>query len=469
MTNNTATSHYQQTEYEKTAKNQKNVDNLLISEKIETAVGKHPFQAWFGNTIFEQLNNDTISVISPNSFVSHFVEDKYSTVIRNTIYEITGKEWNLSFCVTAMPEDIKIIRSISHEITKVNTIRQTPSDAQLIPAFTFDNFIVGSNNQFACTSAQAVAEAPGRTNFNPLFIYGKTGLGKTHLLQAIGNFALKEETAERVLYTTGNQFLMEYMTYLKETRKSQDFMKRYRNIDILLIDDIQFLSGNKIETQKQFFFIFEALTAQRKQIVITSDRHPDEIKDMKQSLLNRFSGGLLVDIQPPNFETKIAILKRKSSQNGVDLPPDVLETIANFPTHNVRELDGLLIKVIAYSNFTGHTITADLIRQVLGDAVNNLKGSVSIDTILTETAREFDISKNKLCALSRAREVAIPRQICMYLAKIHTQNSLATIGVTFNRNHSTVLHSIKKCEEMAVNGDPLCEKIRNIEKRLGKG
>ncbi len=456
------------------------VDNLLISDisatipkifgaALERAIGTQAYQAWFSNSSYEVVGEKTFVIVSPNSFVSHFVEDKYPVVIRNLLYEIHKSEWQTEFKVSTVAHDIKIVKTVSREVAKANITRQTPNDAQLISSFSFENFIVGDNSQFAFTSAHAVAEAPGKTNFNPLFIYGKTGLGKTHLLQAIGNFALKEETAERVLYTTGNQFLANYMEYLKAAKKSQDFMNRYRNTDILLIDDIQFLSGNKIETQKQFFFIFEALTAQKKQIVITSDRHPDEIKDMKQSLINRFTGGLLVDIQPPNFETRIAILKRKASQNGVEIPPLVLETIANYPTHNVRELDGLLIKVIAYSNFTGSVITSDLIKQILGDAVNNIKGNaITIDDIVTETAREFGISKNKLCALSRAREVAIPRQICMYLAKLHTENSLATIGISFNRNHSTVLHSIKKCEEFTSTNNPICLKIKNIEKRITK-
>ena len=454
------------------------VDNLFIKNgeenqensfaiKLEEKLGSQTYQTWFSSAKYHCAENEPVlTVSSPNSFISDFIAQNFSEVITNLLYELTRKNFRACFTVSDKTEDHKIVEKIAIEIQAAAKTRQAPSDARLFPSFTFENFVIGSNNEFAYTAALAVSEAPGRTNFNPLFIYGKTGLGKTHLLQAIGHFALAEETAERVLYVTSNQFFDDYIHYVYEIKKSHEFYNRYKNIDVLLIDDIHFLS-RKNETQNQFYRIFEALTAEKKQIVITSDRHPNEIKDMKTRLLNRFSGGLLVDIQPPGYETRIAILKKKAEQNGIHLPVDVLETIANCPTQNVRELDGLLIKVIAYSNFTGNDITVDLIRQVLGDAVNTMRAPVTIDLILTEVAREFAVSKNKLCALSRAREVAIPRQICMYLCKTYTQNSLATIGVTFNRNHSTVIHSIKKCEEILESDPGLSQKIKNVEKRLG--
>lgn len=455
------------------------VDKLFISDSkndtekqftnlLEQKLGPHTFQTWFSSAQFSfSDDNNLLCVTSLNSFISDFVEQNYASTILNTAYELTHNNYEAKFSISGQAQDTKIVSEITKAIQTVQRSRQTPQSARLVPTFTFENFVTGSNSEFAYTSALAVAEAPGRTNFNPLFIYGKTGLGKTHLLQAIGHFALSEETADKILYVTSNQFFDDYVHYVHEIKKSQEFYSRYKNIDILLIDDIQFLS-NKWETQNQFYRIFEALTAEKKQIIITSDRHPNEIKDMKTRLLNRFSGGLLVDIQPPGYETRMAILKKKAEQNGIHLPGDVLETIANCPTQNVRELDGLLIKVIAYSNFTGHDITVDLIRQVLGDAVNMMRAPITLDHILSETAKEFDISKNKLCALSRAREVAIPRQICMYLCKVYTQNSLATIGVAFNRNHSTVIHAIKKCEEILESDPELTQRIKNIERNLGK-
>jgi chromosomal replication initiator protein len=399
----------------------------------------------------------------PYTFISDFIEQHYLEVIKNCIYETTRKNFNVKFIVTSSDEDKKIVEQIKSDIRPARKTK--PSGMQLNAAFTFENFVIGESNEFAYTSALAVAEAPGRTNFNPLVIYGRTGLGKTHLLQAIAHFSMSEETADRVLYVTSNQFFDDYVHYVHTIKKSQEFYRRYENIDILLIDDIHFLS-RKWETQNQFYRIFEALTAHQKQIVLTSDRHPNEIKDMEKRLLNRFSGGLPVDIQPPGFETKIAILNKKAEQAGISLPPDVLETIANCPTDNVRELDGLLIKIIAYSNFTGKEITVDLIRQVLGDTVNTKSRAVTIDMILTEVAKEFSISKNKLCALSRAREVAIPRQICMYLCRKYTQSSLATIGVTFNRNHATVIHAIKKVEELIEDNSDIAVHIKNIERKL---
>lgn len=454
----------------------KSVDNVLITtpadfswevflEKIKEKIGAPRFQTWFQETQLEKIEENAVSLSFPNSFISDFIEQNFKEIISGCLYEITRKNLEARFVIRENNGDTGIIEKISTGIREIKKAK--PPLSLLNPAFTFENFVIGASNEFAYTSALAVAEAPGRTTFNPLVIYGRTGLGKTHLLQAIAHFATKEETAANVLYVTSNQFYDDYVHYVHIIKKSQEFYRRYRSIDILLIDDIHFLS-RKWETQNQFFQIFETLTAQRKQIVITSDRHPDEIKDMKTRLLNRFSGGLLVDIQPPGYETKLAILNRKAEQSGVLLPPDVIGLIANCPTQNVRELDGLLIKIIAYHNFTGQPITVDLIRQVLGDAISSMRAAVTPDDILNEVAREFDISKNKLCALSRAREVAVPRQICMYLCKKLTKNALATIGVTFNRNHSTVIHSIRRCEELLETDNEYSQKIRNIEKKLNR-
>ncbi|MFH0920835.1 MAG: chromosomal replication initiator protein DnaA [Fibrobacterota bacterium] len=442
---------------------------IRLSEKIEQKIGTERYRTWLSSASYIPSENENeIIVAAPNTFISGFIEKNFASVIRDSIYELTHKNMELRFVIASRAEDSKIVEKISSDMQAMEKKKPAENAPKLVPSFTFENFVIGSNNEFAYTSALAVAEAPGRTNFNPLFIYGKTGLGKTHLLQAIGHFALAEETAVRVLYITSHQFLTEYMNFIHgDKKKSQEFTSRYKNIDILLIDDIHFLAGKK-ETQNQFYLIFEALASEKKQIVITSDRPPSEIKDMAQNLLNRFSGGLLVDIQPPGYETKMAILQKKAEQNGLDLPPDVLEIIAGCPTQNVRELDGLLIKVIAYSNFTGHDITPELLRQVLGEAVSTMQAPVTMDTILTEVAREFGISKNKLCALSRCREVAVPRQICMYLCKGYTKNSLATIGVTFNRNHSTVIHSLRRCDEILQTDSDVSRKIRLIEKKLGK-
>jgi len=311
---------------------EKPVDNLLITNsqgdisvslatKIEEKIGATAFRTWLASVSFIPAETENeIRVTAPNTFVADFIEKNLSSVIRDSIYEVAHKNVELRFAVSSKTVDNKIVEKITSEIksTQVKKIQENAS--KLVAAFTFDNFVIGSNNEFAYTSALAVAEAPGRTNFNPLFIYGKTGLGKTHLLQAIGRFALDEETADNVLYITSYQFLNEYMTFIYGSKKSQEFIGRYKNVDILLIDDIHFLSGKK-ETQNQFYLIFEALAAEKKQIVITSDRPPVEIKDMAQNLLNRFSGGLLVDIQPPGYETKMAILKKKAEQNGLDLSP----------------------------------------------------------------------------------------------------------------------------------------------------
>ncbi len=293
----------------------------------------------------------------------------------------------------------------------------------------------------------AVAESPRQNNFNPLVIYGGTGMGKTHLLQAIVHFCVENETARKIVYRTSEEFTREYIEFVQKSRDSRTFYRVYKDADVLIIDDIQFLAG-KQSTQDEFFNIFSILQSMNKQIVITSDRPPAEIKGLHSRLLSRFDTGLLADLTPPNLETRLAILHKKNEEDGCSfINDDVLSYVANQVTSNVRELEGTLIKLSAYAGFTHMPITVDIAKQIFGDTLRNVNRPVTIKRIIERVAGEYSLSVSLLTSQTRKKNVAEPRQIAMYLARQLTDNSLHTIGLAFGRDYSTVIHSIKKVEQ----------------------
>ncbi|HON11377.1 MAG TPA: chromosomal replication initiator protein DnaA, partial [Chitinispirillaceae bacterium] len=329
-----------------------------------------------------------------------------------------------------------------------------------------DKFVVGDSNRMAAAAALAVAAAPGKTSFNPLVIYGGTGLGKTHLLQAIGSFAQAEITAENVTYLTSEEFTNQYINYVINKKDSTSFYRKFAKVDLLLIDDIQFFSG-KPGTQKEFFRIFNKLLLENKQIVLSSDRQPDKIPDMMDHIINRFMGGLITDIQPPNLETRMAILRKKAEIDGLCLPDEVVQFIAGHITSNIRELEGTLIKLIASSSFTGRDITLDVARELCGDAISRKGEKVSVKFIQQKTAEVFGISPNQLSAHTRKRDVSLPRSVAMYLCKKWTKQSLRSIGLDFGgRDYSTVIHSFKKIEADLNENQELRQKVEMIEEQI---
>ena len=318
----------------------------------------------------------------------------------------------------------------------------------------------------AHAAAFAVAEAPGKTTFNPLVIYGGTGLGKTHLIQAIGHFAQTEGTAECVVYMTSEEFTSQYISYIIEKKDSTSFYKKFKDVDLLLIDDIQFLGG-KPGTQKEFYRIFNRILLEKKQIILTSDRPPDKINDMMEHIINRFMGGLITDIQPPNLETRMAILRQKAETDGLMLPPEVVQYIAGQSTSNVRELEGMLIKLIASSSFTGKDITLDVAKEMYGDMISRKDQRLTIQFIQQKVAESFNTSPNQLTAHTRKRDVSHPRSIAMYLCKKWTKQSLRTIGLDFGgRDYSTVIHSFKKIEAEMLVDESLRKKIEALEELI---
>jgi chromosomal replication initiator protein len=332
---------------------------------------------------------------------------------------------------------------------------------QLNKRFTLDSFVVGPNSQFAYSAAAAVAQAPGKTKFNPLHIYGGVGLGKTHLLQAIGNFVLSKGDTSTVLYSTSEEFYLSFIDAIKGNNIKM-FSSRFKNTDLLLIDDIQFFSG-KESSQEEFFHIFNDLHKNGKQIVLTSDVPPQEILGLQDRLISRFHWGLSVDIQPPNLETRVAILKKKAEEDNLNIPENILYFIAEKVTSNIREIEGIIIKLLAYASITKSDISIDLVQSVLKETNKSIKQKISFDEIIEKIGEYYKIPVDKIREKDRRKEIVHCRQVGMYIAKTITNHSLKTIGLNFGgRDHSTVIHAIKNIECLKKKDISLSKEIEYI-------
>lgn len=436
-------------------------------EKIHSKIGAHSYETWFRTTEFSIDEKGNANVFVPNQFFADFIEEHFSLLIKEVLKEVDVKFTTLSFIavekewsiVEPITEEIK--ETISPVISVVNGGKQ-----KFHPNFTFEKFVVGDSNRMAYAASRAVAEAPGKTSFNPLIIYGGTGLGKTHLLHSIAHFATTESTAEEVLYLTSEEFTNQYIDYVINKKDSTSFYKKFMEVELLLIDDIQFFSG-KTGTQKEFFRIFNRLLLENKQIILSSDRPPEKIPDMMDHIISRFMGGLITDIQPPNLETRIAIIRKKAEIDGVILPENVIQYIAANITSNVRELEGILIKLIAFSSFTGKDINLQLAQELCGDVISREEERISIKYIQQLTAEVFNISPNQLSAHSRKKDSSLPRAVAMYLCKKWTKQSLRSIGLEFGgRDYTTVLYSSRRIESELNNNEELRKKVMYLENIL---
>lgn len=435
--------------------------------KIEDRIGPHSFETWFKTTRLSHSQSGNPCIEVPNQFFADFIEEHFSQLIK----EILEEKGIKSSCLTFVPKesDWDTLKPTSPRITHTQVIKVPKKVTKTIsfhPNYTFDKFVVGESNRFAFAPCLAVAEAPGKTSFNPLTIYGGTGLGKTHLLQAIGHFAQTEATAENILYMTSQEFINQYMNYIRHKKDSTSFYRKFVDIELLLIDDIHFFSG-KPSTQKEFFRIFNRLLIQNKQIVLSSDRPPEKIPDMMEHIINRFLGGLITDIQPPNFATRIAIIKKKAEIDGISLPEEVIQYIAGQITSNVRELEGTLIKLIASASFTGKEITIEAAHEIFGDIISRKDQRLTVQIIQHKVAEHFAISPHQLRAHTRKRNVTYPRNIAMYLCKKWTKQALRTIGLDFGgRDYSTVIHACKKIEKDLKDDKELADHITILETLL---
>ena len=416
-----------------------------VLARIETKVNRHSFYTWFKPTSFVGDDGQSVRVRVPNALFRDWLTKHYPAVIAEAMAEV-GRSSTVASFVT----DDAIVEPVPPPVpdtpAEVEHGAEEDSPGGLAPRYSFDTFIVGPSNQFAHAACRAVAEAPSRS-YNPLFIYGGVGLGKTHLMHAIGHYVLNHLKTLQLTYISSERFMNEMINAVRYDRVL-DFRERYRSVDVLLVDDVQFLAG-KEGTQNEFFHTFNALYDSQKQIVISSDCPPHEIPQLEERLRSRFEWGLIADIQPPDLETKVAILKRKAEAEGVGLPDNVALFIAGKIKSNIRELEGSLIRLVAYASLTGREISLSLAQDVLRNVLQHDERAVTIEVIQKFVADYYQLKLTELKSRNNSKSVAMPRQIAMYLCKSLTNASLPEIGKSFGgKHHSTVIHSIRKIEDL---------------------
>lgn len=456
-----------------------NVDNFAFSvdnfdlnpvwreclEIIQEHVSSQSFQTWFLPIIPVELENKTLTIQVPSQFFYDWLEEHYPHVIRDALCQVIGEGAVPRYTVKRSDGRFALH---SGEGTQKRTGEYMGEETHLNSRYCFVNFVEGKGNQFAKAASLAVAEAPGKTSFNPLVIYGGVGLGKTHLIQAIGNYAKEHNIAGRIRYVSSEKFTIEFINSIQNNRTTE-FGQIYRNVDLLLVDDIQFFMS-KERTQEEFFHTFNTLHQKGKQIVLSSDRAPKDLRDLEERLLSRFRWGLVADIQPPDLETRIAILQKKAEIDNIELPIEIIEYIASNITSNIRELEGALIKLLAYSSLRGVDVDLVMAKTVLKDIVVHSRRDLSIEEIQKVVCDFFDIPDDLLRGKSRIKEVAFARQMAMYLSKQMTRYSLKSIGLHFGgRDHTTVIHAVRTIEELLRNGqknERVVEAVESLKRKI---
>ena len=424
-----------------------------VLSRIETKVNRHIFYTWFKPTSFVADDGSRLRIRVPNDLFRDWLTKHYAAVLDEALGEVDRKGTMVTFVTdgsdagdarvlpTPQPAPAPEVFSDAGNEAEVD-----PAAGSLAPRYSFDTFIVGPSNQFAHAACRAVAETPSRS-YNPLFIYGGVGLGKTHLMHAIGHYVLNHLRSLKLTYISSERFMNEMINAVRYDRVL-DFRERYRSVDVLLVDDIQFLAG-KEGTQTEFFHTFNALYDSQKQIVISSDCPPHEIPQLEERLRSRFEWGLIADIQPPDLETKVAILKKKAENEGIPLPDNVAIYIAGKIKSNIRELEGSLIRLIAYASLTGREISLPLAQDVLRNVLQHDERAVTIEGIQKFVSDYYQLKHGELKSRNNSKSIAMPRQIAMYLCKNLTSASLPEIGRSFGgKHHSTVIHSIRKIEAL---------------------
>ena len=424
-----------------------------IKNRLAGKISSQAYQNWVMRTSFEGMDGATLQVSVPDQVTKDWMENEYGEDIRCSFRELNLRIDQVQYSV----------RPVQHTAPNENGSAEpifASAGGQINPKFRFENFVVGSCNQFAHAAARAVANTPSRS-YNPLFIYGGVGVGKTHLMHAIGRELLDRYPGMRIVYTSSERFMNEMIGCFRSDRMPS-FHRHYRSADVLLIDDIQILAG-KERTQEEFFHTFNELFDHQKQIVISSDSAPKSTPNLTERLRSRFEWGLMVDIQPPDLETKMAILDKKSEMEGIALPEDVRSYIATKTKSNVRELEGALVKLIAYSEVTGSPITLAMAQQVLKYLIPNQERRITMDSVLRAVADKFSLQPAQLKQKTNARQIAYPRQVAMYLIKDLTQSSLPEIGRMFGgKHHTTVLHSVQKIEALRQRDPDLNRLIHSV-------
>jgi chromosomal replication initiator protein len=440
---------------------------------LEQTLNPQHFSTWIKPIRFVRVEKDVILLEVPNRFIRDWVRDHYVQIIRETVsrigavsYKVQLEIGNHSHNKEAVIAEIEKVALPSENIVSIreNQQREWNGAGNLNTKYIFDEFVAGSSNQFAYAAAMAVANNPA-TTYNPLFIYGGVGLGKTHLVNAIGNAIIRKNPEMRVCYYTSEKFMNELINSLRYA-KMDEFRNKFRSMDVLLIDDVQFIAG-KERTQEEFFHTFNALYESHKQIVVTSDKFPKEIPGLEERLRSRFEWGLIADIQPPDVETKQAILKMKAEQNGIELPEDVSQFLATSVSSNVRELEGFLIRIGAYASLTSTPVSLTMAREILKDILVEKNKEITVEEIQKIIASHFSIKISDIKSPKRLKALVLPRQIAMYLSRQLTSCSYPEIGERFGgKDHSTIIHAIKKIERQMKTDFQLSSTINNIKNNL---
>jgi chromosomal replication initiator protein len=449
-----------------------------ILERARPLLPEHTFRIWLEHTEPLALTHDLLAVAAGSDFAAEWIEDKYSDLLGDVAERVLGRPIALTFQ-----------HQVRDSVAQLRVPREEPEHAPAQPApaqqavvqqavsgvafgsplnerYSFERFVVGANNQMSAAACRAVAEAPARM-YNPLFIYGGVGLGKTHLMHAIAHVLLARNGGKRVAYVSSERFTNDLIASIQEGRMS-DFRRRYRDIDLLLIDDVHFL-GEKERTQEEFFHTFNALHDAQRQIVMTSDRPPKDIPGLEERLVSRFEWGLVTDIKPPDLETRVAILRKKAEDDRISLGNEVLDYIARNCRSNVRELEGAVIKLLAYSSLTRREVTLDLAKEALGGVIRpGVAVEITADLIRDRVAAEWGTSVEGLISKRRTKDLTVPRQVAMYLIREMLDLSLVEIGNLFGgRDHSTVIHAVNKVEEELSLDDTFRVRVELLRNNLG--
>ena len=439
-----------------------------ISDTVRSSITEQTYATWFEPIRPVSITDFETTIEVPSKFYYEWIDSHYKNVILGAIKKETGNDVQLNFKIAGKNNGEQTNQKNQvKNILLSGKARDYDRGSKLSGRYVFNTFVEGPNNQFARAAALSVAKSPGQTSFNPLLIYGGVGLGKTHLMQAIGNQVLSKQINAKVKYTTSEKFTTDFVSAIK-SNKTSEFSSRYRECDVLLLDDAQFLQ-KKEQTQEQFFHTFNELYQRGKQIVLTTDRHPSELYGLKDRLVSRFQSGLTVDIQKPNLETRIAILQSKAEQDSLDIPDEITEFIARNIKDNIRVMEGALVKLLAYSSLFHMPITLDLARKVLKETLgrDDIK-ALNIEDIIRGVSGATNVSENKLISRGRTMEVAQARQIAMYLCRELVGTSLGDIGLHFGgRDHSTVIHACRNIEKKMAIDSTFNIKVQSVKSTIG--
>lgn len=453
--------------------------------QLELRVSQGNFLTWFRETKIKEIKAGCALIETPSAFAHEWLSRKYQQPILEILHSLSGEVHQVKFCIQSQTRAHKPLKKNTHIVVQKNRPASPAAATMSVPAhptpvlpplntsfaktlnpkYTFESFVIGPNNEVAHAACRAVASKPGEA-YNPLFIYGGVGLGKTHLLQAVGNAILKDSPRARVLYVTSEKFINEFVQSIRE-RDTQKFKEYYRDVDVLMIDDVQFLAG-KGKTQEELFHTFNALHAQNKQIILSSDRSPKAIATLEERLRSRLAGGMQVDIQLPDYETRLAIISEKAENSTVKLDPESLAFIAKNIQKNVRELEGALTRVIAHCELNNRRGTLEYTQKILEGILDQpQQRSVDSKKILDVVSVYYNISLDALCGKSRKQEIVRPRQIAMYFLRKENSVSFPSIGDQFGgRDHTTAMHACEKIEKLLEHDDELLQDINFIRERL---